>query len=354
MSKLFEPLNLSHITLPNRIVVSPMCQYSAEDGYANNWHLVHLGQFAIGRAGAVIQEATAVSAEGRISNWDLGIWEDGHIEKYLEITGFIRSQGSIPGIQLAHAGRKASTQRPWEGRGQYAPDEENGWQTVAPSPLPFNESDIPPQELSLDEISALVGSFRSAARRAVMAGYQIIEIHGAHGYLIHQFLSPLVNKRTDGYGGSFGNRIRFLCEVVDAVKSELNQHSLWVRLSGTDWAEGGWDVEQTVRLSRILKEKGVDVIDVSSGGAVRYQQIPVGLGYQVPLAQAVKSHTGITTGAVGLIKSGTQAERILAEGNADLVLIARAFLNDPHFVYHSAKELQVDLTWPPQYARAKE
>ncbi|MCT1525264.1 NADH:flavin oxidoreductase/NADH oxidase [Sphingobacterium hotanense] len=351
---LFKTLPLKNITISNRIVVSPMCQYSAEDGYANNWHLVHLGQFAIGRAGAVIQEATAVSPEGRISYGDLGIWKDEHIEKYSEITEFIKEQGSIPGIQLAHAGRKASTDKPWISRNQFAPDEEHGWQTVSSSDVPYLENEYPPKALSVAEIQQVVKDFADAAERAVKAGYQIIEIHAAHGYLIHQFLSPLVNKRHDEYGGSFENRIRLLMEIVEAIKDILgDEHSLWVRISATDWAEGGWDLEQSTALAKLLKEAGVEVIDVSTGGAVHWQKIPVEAGYQVPFASHIKKETGLITGSVGLINSAQQANQIIEDEHADFVLIARAFLRDPHLVYQWAKDLSIELAWAPQYERAK-
>lgn len=354
MAILFEHFPLKNLSLPNKIVVSPMCQYSAEDGFANDWHLVHLGQFAIGKAGAVIQEATAVLPEGRISYWDLGIWKDEHIEKYKQITDFIKAQGSIPGIQLAHAGRKGSDNKPWEGRAQFAPDSVYGWQTVAPSALPFHPKDNPPVALLKEDIAYIIDNFRQAAARAVAAGYQIIEIHAAHGYLIHQFLSPLVNLREDEYGGSFENRIRLLLDIITAIQPLLADCSLWVRISASDWAEGGWDLEQSIALTKILKEKGVEVIDVSSGGAVRQQQIAVQPGYQVPFAAAIKRETGLSTAAVGIITSGAQAEEILQHGQADLILVARAFLDDPHFVYHAARDLQVELPWANQYSRAKE
>ncbi|WDF69772.1 NADH:flavin oxidoreductase/NADH oxidase [Sphingobacterium oryzagri] len=354
MAKVFESLSLKNMTLSNRLVVSPMCQYSALDGFANDWHLVHLGQFAIGKASAVIQEATAVVPEGRISFWDLGIWKDEHIEKYKQITAFIAAQGSIPGIQLAHAGRKASDNRPWEGRAQFAPDTEFGWQTVAPSAIPFHEKDHTPRALEKADIATIVDSFKQATLRSLAAGYKIIEIHAAHGYLIHQFLSPLVNKRQDEYGGSFENRIRFLLEIVDALLPLTRDVSLWTRISASDWAEGGWDVEQSVALANILKDRGVEVIDVSSGGAVRHQEITVGPNYQVPFAEEIKKASGLTTAAVGMITHGKQAEEILNNGQADLILIARAFLDDPHLVYHAAQDLQVDLSWADQYVRAKE
>ena len=351
---LFSSLKLSHLELKNRIVVSPMCQYSAVDGIANDWHLVHLGQFAIGRAGAVIQEATAVSPEGRISYGDLGLWKDEQIDKYKQITQFIKGQGSIAGIQLAHAGRKASTDLPWVSRKQFSPNEVHGWQTVAPSPIAYHEKEHPPIGLNRSEIQEIITQFKEAAERAVKAGYQIIEIHAAHGYLIHQFLSPLVNFREDEYGGSFENRIRFLLEIVEAINSVLTtEHSLWVRLSATDWAEGGWDIQQTIKLIQILKEKKVEVADISSGGAVSFQKIPVEPGYQVPFSDQVKEESGIRTGAVGLITTAKQAQDILDRGAADLILLGREFLRHPHLVYTWAQELAIDLNWAPQYARAK-
>lgn len=353
MPSLFSTLSLQNITLQNRIVVSPMCQYSSIDGFANNWHLTHLGQFAIGKAGAIIQEATAVAPEGRISYADAGIWSDDHIAKLKEITQFITEQGSIAGIQLAHAGRKASTDKPWVGRHQLAPTHKDGWQAVAPSAIPFHREDHPPKALEVEEIQGLIYQFRLAARRAVEAGYQIIEIHAAHGYLIHQFLSPLVNERTDDYGGTFENRIRFLLDIIEAVKPELTgAQSLWVRISATDWAPNGWDVKQSVELVKILKEKGVEVIDVSSGGAVHHQQITIEPGYQVPFATQIKQETGICTGTVGLITSAAQAQTILDNDAADFILIGREFLRKPHLVHQWAKDLGVELPRVDQYARA--
>lgn len=356
MSKhsLFSPLKLKSFELQNRIIVSPMCQYSADEGFANNWHLVHLGQFAIGRAGAVIQEATAVSPEGRISYGDLGIWQDAQVEKYKEITEFIKSQGSVPGIQLAHAGRKASTDLPWLTRKQFSPDEQNGWQTIAPSPIPYHETEHPPIKLSIDQINNIILSFQAATERAVKAGYQIIEIHAAHGYLIHQFLSPLTNLRKDQYGGSFENRIRFLLEIIDAMRVRItDQQSLWIRLSATDWVEGGWDVSQTIKLIQLLKSNGVEVADISSGGAVSHQKILVESGYQVPFANEVKKQTNIITGTVGLITSAKQAQDILERDAADFILLGREFLRQPHLVFNWAKELKQDIKWPNQYERAK-
>lgn len=354
MTNLFQPLQLKNHTLSNRIIVSPMCQYSAANGFATDWHLVHLGQYAIGKAAAIIQEATAVTPEGRISYGDLGIWDDTHIEKLKQITTFIKSQGSLPGLQLAHAGRKASTEIPWLGRRQICPEDENGWQTVGPSNLPFQENEVPPRALQIDEIAKLVTAFQHAARRAVLAGYEIIEIHAAHGYLIHQFFSPLINNRKDIYGGSFENRIRFLIEIIKAIQKELSTQSLWVRISATDWAEGGWNLEESIALARILKELKVEVVDISTGGAVSHQMIDTGLNYQVPFASAIKKHTNLVTGTVGLITSALQAEEILKNKEADLIFIGREFLRNPQFVRKAADDLKEPLPWPKQYERAKE
>lgn len=354
MSILFSSLKLKNISLKNRLIVSPMCQYSSIDGFANNWHLVHLGQFATGGAAAVIQEATAVHPDGRISAGDLGIWKDEHIPKLKEITTFIQEHNAVAGIQLAHAGRKASTGKPWENHYQIAPDAENGWQTVAPSALAFRpEKENAPLPMSLDDIKNTIADFKLAARRAVVAGYELIEIHAAHGYLIHQFLSPLSNSRADQYGGSFQNRIRFLLEIVEAIKSELTTQSLWVRISATDWAPDGWDLAQSIDLSIALKELGVEVIDVSTGGAVVYQQINPQKDYQLPFAAAIRKETGIITATVGLIKEAEHAEQILQDEQADLIMIARAFLKNPHLPYAFAETLGAYIEWPPQYQRAK-
>ena len=351
---LFSLLQIKSIILKNRIVISPMCQYSAEDGFANDWHLVHLGARAIGGAGLIIQEATAVSPEGRISPQDLGIWSDGHVEKYKQITAFIRSQNAFPGIQLAHAGRKASITTPWQGNRKLTLDE-NGWRTVAPSPIPYHENEaLLPVEMDAEAIRKVIADFKAATKRALEAGYKVLEIHGAHGYLLHQFLSPLINKRTDEYGGSFENRIRLLLEVVDAVNTEWpNDLPLFVRLSGTDWADGGWNEDETVALAKLLKDKGVDIIDCSSGGAVSYQKIPVGPNYQVPIAERVKREAQICTGAVGLITDAQQAEDIIKEGKADLVFFAREALRDPNIALTFAHELHADIIWPKQYERAQ-
>jgi 2,4-dienoyl-CoA reductase-like NADH-dependent reductase (Old Yellow Enzyme family) len=353
-SSLFSLLQIKSIILKNRIVISPMCQYSAEDGFANDWHLVHLGARAIGGAGLVIQEATAVSPEGRISPADLGIWSDEHIEKYRQITAFILSQNAFPGIQLAHAGRKASVSAPWQGNRKLTP-EENGWRTLAPSAIPYHENEaLPPLEMTKEDIKRVVDDFREAARRAREAGYKVLEIHGAHGYLQHQFLSPLCNHRTDEYGGSFENRIRFMLEVIDAVRLEWpGDLPLFVRLSGTDWAGGGWNEDETVALAKILKENGVDIIDCSSGGAVSHQKIPVGPNYQVPIAERVKKEAHICTGAVGLITEAQQAEDIIKNEQADLVFFAREALRDPNLALTFAHELHADVIWPKQYERAQ-
>ncbi|QEE48624.1 NADH:flavin oxidoreductase/NADH oxidase [Flavobacterium alkalisoli] len=353
-SKLFSLLQIKSIILKNRIVISPMCQYSAEDGFANHWHLVHLGARAIGGAGLIIQEATAVSPEGRITPEDLGIWKDEHIEKYKEITAFIMQENAVPGIQLAHAGRKASTSAPWQERRKLT-EAENGWQTVAPSAIPYYDNDAhPPREMSIADIKKVIADFKAATKRAHDACYKVLEIHAAHGYLIHQFLSPLCNKRTDEYGGSFENRIRLLIEILEAVKSEWpNDLPLFVRISGTDWAAGGWEVEDSVKLAKLLKEKGVDVIDCSSGGAVHFQNIPTAPNYQVPISERIKKETGIHTGAVGLITEAHQAEEILEKDQADLVFFARESLRDPNLALNFAHELKANVIWPKQYERAQ-
>lgn len=354
MAKLFAPFVLKSIIFRNRIVISPMCQYSCVDGFATDWHLVHLGSRAVGGAGLVIQEASAVSPEGRISPDDLGIWKQEHIAKLKSITAFIREQGAIPGIQLAHAGRKASCLSPWKGAKQIA-KADGGWQTVAPSAIPFRESDEPPVALDAAGITKVINDFRDAAGRAMEAGYQVLELHAAHGYLINEFLSPLSNQRTDQYGGSFGNRIRFLLEVIAAVQTVWPpQLPLFVRISATDWAEGGWNDEDSVALSKILMAKGVDLIDCSTGGNVAGVKIPVASGYQVRFAEKIKKEAGIATGAVGMITTARQAEDILEKGQADLIIMARQSLRDPYFPLHAARELGVDVGWPSQYLRAKE
>ena len=349
---LFAPYTQRGLTLANRIVVSPMCQYSSDDGFANDWHFVHLGSRAVGGAGLVVLEATAVLPEGRISPRDLGIWDDRHVEGLARCVRFMADQGVPAGVQLAHAGRKASTAPPWEG-GRVVPADAGGWRPVAPSAVPFREGDPPPHELSVEEIRGVVAAFAAAARRARAAGFRVIELHAAHGYLLHQFLSPLSNRRTDAYGGSFENRVRFTLETVDAVRGAWpDEHPLWVRVSATDWALGGWDVQQTVELARLLAARGVDLVDCSTGGLVGGVKIPVGPGYQVEFAERVRAETGIATGAVGLITRPEQADAIVREGKADVVLLARELLRDPYWPLKAGKALGVRVKWPVQYERA--
>lgn len=353
MRRLFSPLTIKEITLKNRVVVSPMCQYSSADGFASDWHLVHLGSRAVGGAALVIQEATAVSPEGRITYADMGLWKDEQITKLQQIVAFIEQQGAVAGIQLAHAGRKASCEVPWNG-GKQIRAGKYSWQPVSPSPIPFYETDRPPAELSKEGIEKVISDFKAAAQRALTAGYKVIEIHSAHGYLVNQFLSPLSNKRTDEYGGEFDNRIRLLLEITESIQSIWpSGYPLFVRISASDWAEGGWTIADSVQLAAVLKTKGVDLIDASSGGVIPQVKIPAGPGYQVPFAEQIKKQTGILTGAVGMITEAAQAEEILAGGKADLVIIARELLRDPYFALHAAHELGADISWPVQYARAK-
>jgi len=353
MAKLFEPLKIREVELKNRIVVSPMCEYSSEDGFANDWHLVHLGSRAVGGAGLIITEATAVSPEGRISPWDLGIWKDEHIDFLKRITAFIHRFDGVSGMQLAHAGRKASVDTPWRG-GKFLNAAQGGWQPVAPSPLPFRETDAVPHELTKEEIKNVVNDFARAATRAHEAGFRVIEIHAAHGYLINEFLSPATNVRTDEYGGSFENRIRLLMEIVDELKRVWpSKYPVFVRISAIDWSENGWQIEDSIRLARLLKEKGVDLIDCSSGGNVYRAKVEVGPLYQVPFAEKIKKESGIPTGAVGLITTPRECEDILQAGKADVILLARQMLRDPYFPLHAAKELGADVPWPDQYDRAK-
>ncbi|WP_031526671.1 NADPH dehydrogenase NamA [Dyadobacter crusticola] len=352
-SLLFTPLKLKSIELRNRIVVSPMCQYSSVDGFANDWHLVHLGSRAVGGAALLIAEATAISPEGRISPQDLGIWKDEHIEKLKQITDFISAQGAVAGIQLAHAGRKASTYPAWKGRGQVPPDQ-GGWKTVGPSPIPFHHSEDAPLELDQAGIDKVIADFAAAAERSLQAGFKVIEIHAAHGYLIHQFLSPLSNNRTDTYGGSFENRTRILLEVVDAIQNVWPAElPVFVRISATDWVENGWNEEESAKLAQILTDKGISLIDVSSGGLASNAKIPVGPSYQVPFSAKIKRETNALTGAVGLITEAQQAEDILKNNEADLIVMARELLRDPYFALHAAHELGEDIVWPVQYDRAK-
>lgn len=353
MSRLFDPLTIRSVSFVNRLAISPMCQYSAEDGFANDWHLVHLGSRAVGGAGLIIMEATAVVPEGRITPFDLGLWKDEQIRELSRITAFIKAQGSVPGIQLAHAGRKASCAAPWKG-GKQLSVEAGGWQIVAPSAVPFEAGMMLPEEMSVAAIEQLTKDFASAAKRAREAGFEVVEIHAAHGYLLHEFYSPLSNFRTDAYGGSFENRIRLLTEVVAAVQTEWpKEFPLFVRISSTDWVEGGWTVADSVALATRLQKAGVDLIDCSSGGNIGHVRTPVAPGYQVSFASRIRNETGILTGAVGLITTAEQAEAIIAKEEADLVLIARESLRDPYFPLKAASQLQQDIDWPVQYMRAK-
>lgn len=350
--KLFDPYTQRSLTLRNRIVISPMCEYSAQDGVPNQWHAVHLGSRAVGGAGVVITEATAVSPEGRISAHDTGIWNDAQADAWRPIAAFIAEQGAVPGMQLGHAGRKASVWRPWEG-GSPLSAEQGAWQTVAPSAIPFDKDWHVPQALDSEGIRKVVADFRAAAVRAKEAGFKLIELHAAHGYLLHQFLSPLSNQRDDEYGGSFENRTRLVREVIAAVREVWPEHlPLWLRISATDWADHGWGIDDSVHLASKLSELGVDLIDVSSGGLVPHVKIPLGPGYQVPFAARIRQETGMATGAVGLITEPAQADGIIAGGAADVVLIARASLRDPYFPRRAAQELGATIAPPVQYQRA--
>lgn len=352
MSKLFEKLTLRGVTFRNRIWVSPMCQYSSEDGFPTDWHFVHLGTRAVGGAGLVIVEATGVSPEGRISPQDSGIWSDEHAESFKRITAFIKTCGAAPGIQIAHAGRKASTAAPWTG-GKKIEIDDGGWETVAPSAVKFDEDYPLPREMTAADIEKIVEDFISAARRSIDAGFEVIEIHAAHGYLLHEFLSPLSNKRTDEYGGSFENRTRLPLIIARAVRNAVPENlPVFVRISATDWAEGGWDLLQSVEFCKLLKETGIDLVDCSSGGLVPYAKIQVGSNYQVPFAAEIRQKAGIATAAVGLITEPAQAEDILQKGEADAVMIARQFLREPYFTFRAARELGVRVDPPVQYGRA--
>jgi len=350
---LFQPFTLRGVTFRNRIGVSPMCQYSCTDGMADDWHLVHLGSRAVGGAGLVMAEATAVEARGRISPQDLGLWKDEQIEPLARVTRFVRAQGAVPGLQLAHAGRKASTMRPWDGEGPIAPP--SGWSPiVAPSAVPFADGYQTPVALDGAEIARVIEAFAAAARRAVTAGFETLEVHGAHGYLIHEFLSQVTNRRDDDWGGTFENRIRFLVEVVRAVRRAVpDRMPLLVRLSTTDWLEaGGWAVEDSIALARRLRQEGVDLIDCSSGGIAPGIQIDAGPGYQVGNAARIRAEAGIPTAAIGFITAAAQAEQVLRTGQADLVLLARELLREPYWPLHAARELRAALAAPVQYARA--
>src|SRR5260370_12843304 len=353
MTHLFDPWAIRDISFANRVFVSPMCEYSSTDGFANDWHFVHLGSRAVGGAGLVLTEATAVLPEGRISPQDLGIWKDAHIETVARIVRFIHEQGSVAGMQLAHAGRKGSTYAPGAGHGT-VPESKGGWNNVvAPSALPFSDDYPMPRALSSDGIRDVVSAFAAAARRACEAGFRVIEVHAAHGYLIHEFLSPLSNPRTDAYGGSFENRTRILREAVAGGRDSWPEGApLLVRISATDWIDGGWDIEQSVELARQLKELGADLIDCSSGGNVAHAKMPVWPGYQTQFAERIRREADILTGAVGMITSPVQAEHILATGQADTVIIAREFLRDPYWPLRAASELGQHISWPVQYLRA--
>ncbi len=353
MSKLFSPLKIRGVEYKNRIFVSPMCQYSSDNGKPTDWHLVHLGSRAVGGVACVIMEAAAVSPEGRISPDDLGMWDDGFVPFYKKITDFIKSQNAVAGIQLAHAGRKGSTYTPWKGEDALK-KEDGAWQIIAPSPIPFDKGYPTPIELTVNDIKVLKEKFVKAAQRSVEAGFQTIELHMAHGYLVHQFLSPLTNKRTDNYGGSLENRTRFAIKIARDVRNNIpGDIPLFVRLSCTDWVENGWDVEQTIYLSKALKSVGIDLIDCSSGGSVPDAKIPAGVGYQIPFAERIKREAQILTGGVGIIVSPEQAETIIRTNQADVVLLGREMLRNPYWALSAAKVLREDIEWPKQYIRAK-
>jgi 2,4-dienoyl-CoA reductase-like NADH-dependent reductase (Old Yellow Enzyme family) len=352
MPGLFDPLTLRGLTIANRILVSPMCEYSSVDGFANDWHFVHLGSRAIGGAGIVFTEATAVTPDGRISPDDLGIWDERHIDGLARCVNFIHDHGRHAGIQLAHAGRKGSTRRPWEPPGA-VPLDQGGWQPVGPGTEAFTAGYPVPRALDRDGIAAVVSAFRAAARRALAAGFDVAEVHAAHGYLIHEFLSPLVNTRSDDYGGSFDNRIRLCLEVVSAVRDSWPERQpVFVRISATDWAPGGWNPDDSVTLAKRLREIGVDLIDCSSAGNLAKVEIPIGPSYQVPFAERIRREAGIATGAVGLITTAQQADAIVSSGQADCVLLAREMLRDPYFPLRAARELGKTIDWPAQYLRA--
>ena len=354
MAKLFEPLKIRGVEFKNRIVVSPMCEYSSTDGFANDWHLVHLGSRAVGGAALVFTEAIAVSPEGRISPADLGIWKDEHIDFLKRIASFIHAHGAVAGTQLAHAGRKASVDAPWRGN-KVLSDDEGGWTPVSPSSVAFNDTYRVPHQLTKQEIGKVIDDFRDAAVRAFKSGFRVVEIHAAHGYLINEFFSPLSNLRTDEYGGSFENRIRIIVEIIEAVQTVWPQDNpLFVRISASEWSDKGWNADDSVRLAKVLKQKGVDLVDCSSGGNVYKAKIELTPMYQVPFAEKIKKESGIMTGAVGLITSAKECEEILESGKADMIFLARQLLRDPYFPLHAAKELGVDVKWPDQYLRAKQ
>jgi 2,4-dienoyl-CoA reductase-like NADH-dependent reductase (Old Yellow Enzyme family) len=353
MPHLFDPITVRGLTLANRIIVSPMCEYSSDDGFANDWHLVHLGSRAVGGAALTMTEATAVTAEGRISPADLGIWSDRHVDGLARIVSFVQSQGSAAGIQLAHAGRKGSTSVPWDGPLRGVPPSLGGWQVAGPTAEPFTSGYPIPVSLSVSDLAAIAGAFGAAVTRALAAGFDVVEVHAAHGYLIHEFLSPLSNTRTDQYGGSFEGRVRLCVEIVDAVRGVWPEaRPLFVRISATDWTEGGWDIDQSVMLARLLRDHGADLIDCSSAGNVAGAQIPVAPGYQVPFAERIRREAKVATGAVGLITSPQQADDIISSGGADCVLLARELLREPYWPLRAARELGRPVPWPKQYLRA--
>lgn len=353
-SLLFSPIQLAGVSIPNRVFVSPMCQYASEDGFSSDWHLVHLGSRAVGGAGLVFTEAAAVLSEGRITPEDLGLWKDDHVPGLKRIVEFLHGQGVRAAVQLAHAGRKASMARPWAREQRYLTPSEGGWKNVmAPSEVPFAENYAQPVELDLGGMQNIVQAFARAAERALEAGFDLIELHAAHGYLLHEFLSPLSNRRSDQYGGGFENRIRMLVEVVDAVHAVLpSEVPLLVRISATDWAAGGWDIDQSVALAKVLKQHKVDFVDVSSGGMAATAVMPVGPGYQTPFAERIRREAEIPTGAVGMITAAAQAEHILRTGQADAVLLARELLRKPYWPLEAASELGDLTSWPAQYLRA--
>ena len=353
MALLFSPIQIRGIELKNRLVISPMCQYSSIDGFANDWHLVHLGSYAVGGAALVFTEAASVSPQGRITADDLGIWKDEHVPFLKRITEFIKNNGSVSGIQLAHAGRKASQLSPWKGR-RTMNESEGAWQVEAPSAIPYSEEYPFPKEMSKEDIQQTINDFGNAAKRSVEAGFDVIEIHGAHGYLLNEFMSPISNHRTDKYGGSFENRVRLLLEVVQEIRANIQgSMPLFVRISATDWVEGGWNENDSVELAAILQTLDVDILDCSSGGNSHDQKIDVKPLYQVPFSEKVKEETQMKTGTVGLITTAEQAENILHQNQADLIIVARQFLRDPYFALHAARDLGVDVPWPVQYDRAK-
>jgi 2,4-dienoyl-CoA reductase-like NADH-dependent reductase (Old Yellow Enzyme family) len=353
MSHLFTPLELRSVAFKNRIFVSPMCQYSCQDGMPAQWHMVHLGSRAVGGAAMVMVEATAVSPEGRISPWDCGMWAEKHARAFKPIAGFIAEQNCVPGIQLAHAGRKASTDFPWRG-GKTLDAANGGWTPIAPSPIPFSESSPTPREMTQKNIDDLIARFAAAAGGCLEAGFQVLELHMAHGYLLHEFLSPLSNQRKDNYGGSLANRMRLPLQVTEALRETWPGHlPLFVRISCTDWVEGGWDLDQSIELARRLKERGVDLIDCSSAALVPYAKIPAGPGFQTPFAASIRKQSDIATGAVGLITHAVQAEQIVGTGQADAVFLAREMLRDPYWPLHAAHILGQEVAWPKPYERAK-